>query len=145
MNLNGMNAMLAAQELTLGEKGIASAKVILTGFVVVFTVLLLLIAIIKIYSSIVNKAQNAGSVKKQKKTKAVAAPSTPAAVSAPPSAPAAPSVEDGVPEEVVAVIAAAVAAACGPQRRVRIKSIKKSGAGRSAWANAGILENTRPF
>ena len=50
-----------AAELSLSEKGIAAAKVILTGFVVVFSVLLLLIGIIKLYSLIVGKAQSVGS------------------------------------------------------------------------------------
>ena len=44
MFLNGMSVLQPiAAELTLSEKGIAAAKVILTGFVVVFSVLLLLI------------------------------------------------------------------------------------------------------
>ena len=52
---------------------------------------------------------------------------------------------DGVPEEVVAVISAAVADIYGSSAKTRIKSIKKSNGGRSAWANAGVLDNTRPF
>ena len=60
MNLS--DVALAAQtaqkeSLTLAEKGITSAKVVLTGFVVVFAMLILLIFIIKIYSAIVQKAQ----------------------------------------------------------------------------------------
>ena len=55
-----------------------------------------------------------------------------------------PPVEEGIPEEVVAVIAAAVASVYGKSGRAKIKSIKKAG-GRSAWANAGVLDNTRPF
>ena len=62
MNLS--DVALAAQtaqkeSLTLAEKGITSAKVVLTGFVVVFAMLILLIFIIKIYSAIVQKAQSA--------------------------------------------------------------------------------------
>ena len=73
MNLS--DVALAAQtaqkeSLTLAEKGITSAKVVLTGFVVVFAMLILLIFIIKIYSAIVQKAQSAGSnSKKGKKNK----------------------------------------------------------------------------
>ena len=52
---------------------------------------------------------------------------------------------DGVNDEVVAVISAAVAAMYGSSGKARIKSIKKSDTGRSAWANAGLLDNTRPF
>ena len=58
MNLSDV-ALLAKEELSLAEKGIASAKVVLTGFVVVFAMLILLIFIIKIYGAIIQKAQNA--------------------------------------------------------------------------------------
>ena len=53
MQLSALLPMLnAVGELTMAEKGISSAKVILTGFVVVFAVLLLLIIII-IYKLII--------------------------------------------------------------------------------------------
>ena len=144
MILNGVSAALAAaSELTLAEKGISAAKVILTGFVVVFSVLLLLIGIIKLYSMIVGKAQSTGVRKKEKPEMPVLVaerepkdvPSVPSAVS---------QEDDGVPEEVVAVIAAAVAMMYGGQGRAKIKSIRRAG-GRSAWANEGVLDNTRPF
>ena len=146
MVLNGIGlTQFAATELSLAEKGIASAKVILTGFVVVFSVLLLLIGVIKLYSFIVGKAQGSGGSKKKKKEqtppekkKVTAEISKPAEVKQ--ALPA----EEGIPEEDVAVIAAAVATMYGKSGRAKIKSIKKAG-GRSAWANAGVLDNTRPF
>ena len=135
-----------AGELTLVERWIASAKVILTGFVVVFSMLLLLIGIIKLYSFIVMEVQDKTSVQKQKKDKVTQPKDSlnksqvkPVPVLSDPS-----TAEDGLSEEIVAVIAAAVASTYGGKGRVKIKSIKKSG-GRSAWANAGVLENTRPF
>ena len=138
MNLSDV-ALLAKEELSLAEKGIASAKVVLTGFVVVFAMLILLIFIIKIYGAIIQKAQDAG--KKSKETETVA--ETPAPVVA---APVAPAQADGVSDEVVAVISAAVATMYGSSEKARIKSIKKSSdGGRSAWAKAGVLDNTRPF
>lgn len=142
---SGMAAVLnTTAELSLAEKGIASAKVVLTGFVVVFAMLLLLILIIKIYSTIVQKAQQSGSKKKQKTV--VIEKETPAKVSvAQPVKAAAPANEDGISEEVVAVISAAVATMYGSSEKAKIKSIKKSNSGRSAWANAGLLDNTRPF
>lgn len=146
MNFSNVTSILAATEMTLSEKGISSAKVILTGFVVVFTVLLLLILIIKLYSSIVSKAQQGGKKKKEKIKESEALASTPkkALESVPVPAPA-PAVQDGVSDEVVAVISAAVATMYGSSGKARIKSIKKSNGGRSAWANAGVLDNTRPF
>ena len=138
MNLSDV-ALLAKEELSLAEKGIASAKVVLTGFVVVFAMLILLIFIIKIYGAIIQKAQDAGKKSKEKKAETVA--ETPAPVVAAPVAPT-----DGVSDEVVAVISAAVATMYGSSEKARIKSIKKSSdGGRSAWAKAGVLDNTRPF
>ena len=138
MNLSDV-ALLAKEELSLAEKGIASAKVVLTGFVVVFAMLILLIFIIKIYGAIIQKAQDAGKKSKEKKAETVA--ETPAPVVAAPVAQT-----DGVSDEVVAVISAAVATMYGSSEKARIKSIKKSSdGGRSAWAKAGVLDNTRPF
>lgn len=140
--------LAAAESMSLADRGISAAKVILTGFVVVFAVLLLLILIIKVYSTIVGKAQDASGRRAKKKLKVkegelkLAAKTVPAKPSekteAPPSS-------DEIPEEVVAVIAAAVTAMYGSSGKARIKSIKRSGGRRSAWANAGIADNTRPF
>ena len=85
MNLSDV-ALLAKEELSLAEKGIASAKVVLTGFVVVFAMLILLIIIIKVYGAIIQKAQDAGKKGKEKKAETVA--ETPAPVVAAPVAPA---------------------------------------------------------
>ncbi len=141
MSFSNLTPTLIDAEMSLAEKGITSLKVILTGFVVVFSVLLLLILIIKIYSAIVQKAQRGVKLKKEKiKEETISV--TPVPVT---TAPVAMVADDTVPEEVVAVISAAVASMYGSSSKVRIKSIKKSGAGRSAWANAGVFENTRPF
>lgn len=141
MNFSDIAFLAKTAELSLAEKGIASAKVVLTGFVVVFAVLVLLIFIIKVYGGIVTKVQQTGKKKKKlvEEQTAVSVPAKPVA-----AAPA-PVVQDGVSEEVVAVISAAVATMYGSPEKARIKSIKKSGGGRSAWANAGLLDNTRPF
>ncbi len=66
MNLSDV-ALLAKEELSLAEKGIASAKVVLTGFVVVFAMLILLIFIIKIYGAIIQKAQDAEAKRAKRK------------------------------------------------------------------------------
>lgn len=146
MNLSNVTSVLADAGMSLSEKGISSAKVILTGFVVVFAVLILLILIIKLYSAIVQKAQQSGKKKKEKIVvkEEISSASVPKAA---PVSSASPdmSVQDGVTEEVVAVISAAVATMYGSSGKARIKSIKKSNTGRCAWANAGILDNTRPF
>lgn len=145
MQLSALLPMLnAAGDLTMAEKGISSAKVILTGFVVVFAVLLLLIIIIKIYSAIVNKAQSTG-FKVKKKVETPGKPEESVAKAEPVKEQPVQTQTDGIPGEVIAVISAAVATMYGGKDKVRIKSVKKSGSKRSAWANAGVLENTRPF
>ncbi len=143
MNISNAVSLAQTAELSLAQKGITSAKVVLTGFVIVFAMLILLIFIIKIYSTIVSKAQNAGKGKKKKSAK-----EEPVKSPAPVTAKAAAAVqtsEDGISDEVVAVISAAVATMYGSPSKAKIKSIKKSNGGRSAWANAGVLDNTRPF
>lgn len=58
----------------------------------------------------------------------------------------APAVENGISDEVVAVIAAAIAAMSADGKSYSIRSIKKSRNGtRPVWAAAGLQENTRPF
>lgn len=144
MNLSDVAFMARTAELSLAEKGITSAKVVLTGFIIVFLMLILLIFIIKIYSAIVSSAQNAGSKSKKKAVKQTETVTK--AVTDTASAPVVQTSDDGVSDEVVAVISAAVAAMYDSPSKARIKSIKKSSnGGRSAWANAGVLDNTRPF
>lgn len=129
-------------ELSMAQRSVEALKVILTGFVVVFAVLFFLIFIIKIYSTIVVKLQDA-ALNKKKKIKdndeaLIKKPSKPAS-------PPASVTQDGIPEEVIAVISAAVASMYDSPQKARIKSIKRSTSGRSAWANAGVADNTRPF
>ena len=129
-------------EMDITQKSISAAKVILTGFVVVFSMLLLLILIIKLYSKIISTAQKSGKKKLEKIDEPVKiSDGSKSAV----FAPSADDDDDEIPEEVVAVIAAAVASLYGTGAKPKIRSIKKSGGGRSAWANAGVLNNTRPF
>lgn len=118
-----------------------SAKMLLTGFTVVFAVLILLIFIIYAYGTIVYNAQNKSKAKKEAKLKEQqknTAPVVPTPVASTASS-------NEIPDEIVAVIAAAVDSIYGQSgTKVKIKNIKKSN-GRNAWANAGILNNTRPF
>lgn len=145
MHISAIGPAINAAEMTIAEKGISSAKVILTGFVVVFAVLFLLIGIIKIYSAIVGKAQGTGKKAKKQKSKSPETPKRVTKAAEVTSQTAPEEASDAVPEEIIAVISAAVATLYGGRDKVRIKSVKKSSAGRPAWANAGVLDNTRPF
>lgn len=134
-------------DLSLYEKSVSAAKVILTGFIVVFGMLLLLIGIIKLYSAIVAGAQKAADnhAKRKERVKEPVSADNGVHIIQKPAYITGPAADDDIPEEVVAVIAAAVAASMSPGVKPRIKSIKKANGGRSAWANAGVLDNTRPF
>ena len=112
---------------------------LLAGFLVVFVVLILLIIVVSLYSNIISGIQ-----KKRHKT-AVEEPEE--KISKPGNL--APIVreepdDDEIPDEIIAVIAAAVDAVYGSKPH-KIKTVKRSRTSRSAWARAGLADNTRPF
>jgi sodium pump decarboxylase gamma subunit len=123
-----------------GDKITLSLTILLTGFAVVFAVLLLLIGLIKLYGTVIYNIQNKD---KQKKTKVVVTREELADI-----APIAPTVEQPVPDDeddaVIAVIAAAITAMYEPGS-VRIKSVRKAQPRSSAWRTAGLMDNVRPF
>lgn len=129
------------------DKFTISASMLLTGFSIVFAVLIFLIFIIWLYGFIISKAQSKAIVKKTEKKK-VKVNKDPEKTETPAENKKhifkAEKDDDELSEEVVAVISAAVYSMYGSTKKVRIKSIKKSRS-RSAWSNAGILNNTRPF
>lgn len=144
-----MNEFLfdAGQLLLKGtEKNLDSgtvASVVITGIVVVFIGLILLIICVSIYGKIFDSINNKKAAKKKAEEKAVAEK-----VSSAPLAPAptAPVVEDGIEQEIVAVIAAAVAAmGASSGKKLALRSVRTAKPQRSAWASAGISDNTRPF
>ena len=121
--------------MNFDQKVQLSIIVLLTGLVIVFVMLIFLTYLIKGYSAIIK------NIHPDEKTKNI-----------PKAAPAVqkafvpvPSVEAGIPEETVAVIAAAVYAMYGASAG-KVKSIRRAvQPGRSSWKMAGLLENTRPF
>ena len=122
--------------------------ILLTGIVIVFSVLILLIGIIKLYASIVVSIQKIIDEKKHKKaeyeSKKAEAAVEPKAVETVAAEPEQPADDGTVPGEIVAAIAAAVEMIFG-EGSVKIKSIKKSSKRRSVWKSAGVAENTRSF
>lgn len=129
--------------MDITEKLITSLTVLLTGFVVVFAVLLILIGIIKGYGILVMKFEKMVQEKKAQKESASAKPVAPVQQQKPVQVTE--TAESGISDEIVAVIAAAVDAMYGSSGKAKIKSIKKSDNSRSSWSRAGILDNTRPF
>lgn len=130
-----LNITLATQ--TTGEKSGAneSLVILITGFVVVFMVLLLLIGIIKLYSGIVSSVQNKVQ---NKKIKSEVNNSEPIAPLPPVSEEIA---DDGLDLQTVAVITAAVEAYYSKDKKVRITSIRPSNNLRNEWASAGLAQN----
>lgn len=121
-----------------GDKLTLSLTVLLTGFAVVFVVLLLLIGIIKLYGTIIYNIQNKG---RKKKSTPVEKPAAPVKVMEPVAVVEADEEDDG---ELIAVISAAVYSMYSSSQ-VRIKSIRKSPARSNAWRSAGLNDNLRPF
>ena len=118
-----------------------SITILLTGFAVVFAVLLLLIGIIKLYGTIIYNLQNK-SRNKAKKMEAVERETSPD-VPAPQPAVMIESAEEQ-DDALIAVISAAVYSVYSPSQ-VRIRSIRRSPAGTNAWRAAGLRDNIRTF
>ena len=145
-----INTVALADKVLKGTEKLDGTQITamtIIGLSVVFFALLILVVFLYTSGSFF-KAAKPGE-KKAAETKK-AAPAAPAA--AKPAAPkaaapaAAVSAEDD--SEVVAVIMAAIAAmGTADGKQYRIKSVRPvlGGSGRSAWAQAGIAELTRPF
>lgn len=115
--------------------------VLLTGMVVVFAALIVLTYVIKGYGMIITSITS-GS--KKKKAEAQAAKKAVEKAAAKPAAPAAPAVQEGIPGEVIAAIAAAVDYTYGAGTHT-IRAVRRVPQNRSAWGSAGLAESTRPF
>lgn len=117
---------------------------VLTGFVVVFLALVILVIIFWAFGRIMDNINGVGK-KKQESVK-------PAQPAAPKAAPAPKKVvevaTDGVSDEVIAAITGAISAILaeeGDGKSYVVKSIKRVRKNRHAWGKAGVQENTRPF
>ena len=127
--------LLSATAKSSAESNNQSVIILITGFTVVFLVLLLLIGIIKLYSGIVYAAQKKAERKQTAKTEKI-----------PEIAPAVAVVQEVEPDDTldlqtVAVITAAVEAYYSKDKKVRITSIRPANKSRSEWASAGLVHN----
>ncbi len=138
-----MNLIPLAIDTSKMSVGELSAITTITGLVIVFAMLLLLVFMICIFGWIskavkkeVSKELGTPAPKKEKKVKKQpAAKAAPVAVSA--------TADD---DEIIAVISAAVAMMYeGTGKTAVVRSIRPAVSGRSAWANAGIRDNVRAF
>ncbi len=141
--------LLVATGIEADRSATFTSTVVIAGIVIVLGILVLLIFVFKAFGAIVHGAETRGKKKKLKAMESqvtvASAPSAPA-VKAAPAAPA-PVVDSGIPGEVVAVIAAAVAASEGPGAVVQsVRRVRPNPVGvRNPWAAAAVAENTRPF
>ena len=146
--LNTAAQMVAAKStISPDQKDLGAgtvASVVITGIVVVFIGLVLLILLVSIYGKIFDVINSRAARKAEEAKKAAEAAK---AVAKPePIKAAAPVVEDGIEEEIVAVIMAAISAMSSAEgKKLVLKSVKTAKPQRPAWSTAGIIDNTRPF
>lgn len=130
------NVTLLADKIDMNAEFVAA--VVITGLVVVFIGLILLILFVSGLGKLF-------TIKKKEKKSEKVVVKTPE--EAKPVAPAVPA-DDGIESEVVAVIAAAVAAMSAESgKKLVIRGIRAANnpQRRNAWAYAGLQDNTRPF
>lgn len=135
MNLFSKTLIPAAEEMTLSYV----TAVVITGLTVVFLGLVILILFVWAFGKIFTRKN--------------AKPAQPKPAAAPTPKPAAPAaapkpVADDNQDEVIAVIAAAVAAMGASEGKTyKLRSVKavKNKPSRSAWSMAGIQNDTTPF
>lgn len=113
--------------------------VTITGIVLVFAILVLLMAIITLEGKIFDAMNGKKAAAKAAPT-AAAKPAAPAAKPAAAQAPAAPQVEQGIPADVVAAIMAAIYS-MGNGKYV-LKAVRRS---KNGWGKAGVNDTTAPF
>lgn len=149
INFLNTAAQIAAAKSTISpdQKDLGAgtvASVVITGIVVVFIGLVLLILLVSIYGKIFDVINNRAARKAEETKKAAEAEK--AAAKPEPVKVAAPVVEDGIEEETVAVIMAAISAMSSAEgKKLVLKSVKTAKPQRPAWSTAGIIDNTRPF
>lgn len=115
--------------------------VVATGISIVFSVLLLLYLLITLEGVIFKRIDAKKSGSKPAKAAPAPAPDKSFEAARAQTAPA-PAVEAGIPAEVVAAIAAAVACMDG---NYTIRSLKRARPARNAWGNAAAAAYTEPF
>ena len=107
---------------------------VLIGFCVVFAALLLLTIVFWAFGAV---------ARGKEQTDLQTPPIVPQSVQKPATVPV---VEDGISEEIVAVIAAAVAAMSDGNKQYTVRRIRSARTNtRPVWAAAGIADNTQPF
>jgi len=121
---------------------------VVTGLVIVFLILAILVLFLWLFGRIFKAINNAGDKKAQ--LKQVSAQQAAEARTPEAHVPLVPDTDDEYieedDEEIIAVIAAAIAAyGAAEGKQYRIASIKRPRSARSGWSSAGIADNMRGF
>ena len=111
--------------------------VTITGIVLVFLILILLMAIITLEGKIFDSMNAKKKAAKEAAKAPVAQPAAPVQQAA--AAPA-PQVEEGIPGDVIAAIMAAIHAM--GNGKYPLKAVRRS---KNGWGNAGVNDTTAPF
>ena len=111
--------------------------VTITGIVLVFLILILLMAIITLEGKIFDSMN---AKKKAAKEAAKAPAAQPAAPVQQAAAAPAPQVEEGIPGDAIAAIMAAIHAM--GNGKYTLKAVRRS---KNGWGNAGVNDTTAPF
>lgn len=122
-----------------------AGAVIITGLIVVFIALVGLWLIVWLFGKLfvtVGSSSKPSQPKKQAPTQTKSAAQTAPSNTAVKNAMV---IEDGISDEVVAVIAAAVAAMGSAAGGFAVRSVRRVKEARSAWTTAGLAQNTQPF
>jgi len=132
------NLILAAAQENKGDKILVTT---ITGILIVFAALILLIFVIWLFGKFFSGVKKSVKKADKKDTAAKAAP-----MASPVVLPAATAQSN---DDIIAVIAAAVAVYGESQgKKYAVRSVRRTAnaaGGRSAWAAAGIAENVRSF
>lgn len=137
--MSALQTVLATPEMTSGYV----SAVVITGLVVVFACLVILVLFLYIMGFIFNRDKRSGKKNVAAVTDKPVSPEI-KPVKANSSTKA---VQGGISNEIVAAISAAIAM-IGEKtgKKLKIKGIKRaSRQGSNSWANAGKVDNTRPF
>jgi len=116
-----------------------AGTVILSGMSIVFVVLILLTLMMMAFGKIMDRTSGS------KKNDDGQAPAVKEAVPSPAAKAAPMQIEEGISDEIIAVISASVSAMMGGTKNFVIKSVKSAQNGRSVWSMAGMQQNTNPF
>lgn len=119
------------------------ASVVITGITVVFIGLILLVVILLLFG-LISKVRRKSAGKKVRTDSEIKADKV--LLPSEEISSAVPEIEDEIEEEIVAVISAAIAHMSAKSgKKLTLKSVKTAKPQRTAWAAAGLIDNTRPF